>query len=542
MDAGPAQAGTASRPTPGGTPPRGSAGCAVRVRGLTWRPAGRRTPVLAELDLDLEPGERVLLAGPSGAGKSTLLRALAGVLGAVEPGDLTGRVELDGQPATAGGRAGLLLQEPGDALVAARVGRDVAFGPENLGLPRAQIWQRVEAVLASTRFPYPPTHPTVALSGGQTQRLALAGILALAPGLLLLDEPTSMLDPAAAAAVRAALIEVVGATGATLVVVDHRLGSWLEHVDRLAVLDRDGRLADDGPPAAVLARRSAELDGSGLWLPGLPAPTPLALDPDLVAPYPLHGPATGRRAAASYAGVAPDGPLLAAEDVVVRRKAGGIAGSGLVTLALDRVSTGLAAGAVTALTGDSGAGKSTLVQVLGGLLRPSDGRVRAAAGLVVRGRSAPWQWRSTELAARVGWVPQQPEHAMVARTVRDEVRVTGEVLGRPEAAARADALLEALGLSGRAGTDPRRLSGGEQRRLVLAAALAHGPAVLLLDEPTVGQDRGTWAAVAGVLAAARAGGAAVAVATHDATLVGALADHRVHLAGGRVAEAPGGDR
>ena len=518
-------------------------GCAVRVRGLTWRPAGRRTPVLAEVDLDLQPGERVLLAGPSGAGKSTLLRALAGVLGAVEPGDLSGRVELDGEPASAGGRAGLLLQEPGDAVVAARVGRDVAFGPENRGLPREQIWRRVERVLAATRFPYPGSHPTVALSGGQTQRLALAGILALEPGLLLLDEPTSMLDPAAAAAVRAALIEAVESTGATLVVVDHRLQGWLEHVDRLVVLDHDGRLVDDGPPGAVLARRSGELDDGGLWLPGLPAPTPLALDASLVAP--LTGPAppglTGSGPGRGMTAYAVD-PLLTAEDVVVRRRAGGIAGAGLLTLALDRVSAELPAGALTALTGDSGSGKSTLVQVLAGLLRPSDGRVSAAPWLRARGRSSPWQWRSAELAARVGWVPQQPEHAMLARTVREEVRITGRVLHRREAAARADALLEALGLSGRAGTDPRRLSGGEARRLVLAAALAHGPAVLLLDEPTVGQDRTTWAAVAGVLAGARAGGVGVGVATHDATLVTALADHRVHLVDGRVGPAPGAQR
>src|SRR4029079_4967391 len=128
---------------------------------------------------------RVLLAGPSGSGKSTLLRALAGVLTTTETGDLTGSVLVDGSP-PAGSSVGLMMQDPTDALVAGRVGRDVAFGPENFGMPRDQIWSRVLSSLASVGFPYDENHPTNALSGGETQRLALAGVLALTPRLVLL--------------------------------------------------------------------------------------------------------------------------------------------------------------------------------------------------------------------------------------------------------------------------------------------------------------------------------------------------------------------
>ncbi|PPK98018.1 energy-coupling factor transport system ATP-binding protein [Kineococcus xinjiangensis] len=494
-------------------------GATVRVRGLTWHPHGAATPVLADLDLDVEAGERVLLAGPSGAGKSTLLRALAGLLGASDGGDpddgqLAGEVLLDGRPATGGG-AGLLLQDPLDAVVAATAGRDTAFGPENLALPRPRIAERVAAALAAVSFPYGPARSTAELSGGELQRLALAGALALHPRLLLLDEPTSMLDTATAAKVRDALLASVGER--TLVVVDHHLGTWVPVVDRVVVLDRTGAVVASGPPGPVLGRDADSLARDGIWVPGLPAPEALAVPADLVGP--CHAPPTGEAA------------LRGRGLGVVRRR------RGLRPAPPARVLTGVdvdvRAGALTALTGPSGAGKSTLVAVLAGLLRPSEGDLVPAAGFARGAGPRPWRWSSPELAARVGWVPQHPEHGFVARTAREEVRATPEVLGQGERGRRrADALLELVGLSARADVEPHLLSGGEQRRLVLAAALAAGPALVAADEPTVGQDRGTWAVVAGALRGAAGAGAAVVVASHDEVLVD-RASHRLRLEAGR---------
>ncbi|GAB48929.1 ABC transporter ATP-binding protein [Mobilicoccus pelagius] len=506
----------------------------LEARGLSWTPLGRTTPVLADLDLRIEPGERVLLAGASGAGKSTLLQALAGVLGEVDPGDLGGEVRVDGSPVRVGdGRVGLLVQDPADALVASRVGRDTAFGPENLGLPREEIRARVAEALDSVGFPYGLDHRTNALSGGEAQRLALAGVLAMRPGALLLDEPTSMLDDDSAALVRAAVARAVAGRSATLVVVEHRLDRWLGRrfgadgsadgdleplVDRLVVLGEDGILAD-GAPDRILAEHRAALLAAGLWVPGVPPPEPLATG-DLLTDL--------RRAPG---------------DIDVR-------GVGLVRsprrgLAVDRrpptpraalagVDLTVPAGALTALRGASGAGKSSLVSVAVGLERPTAGEVLVDPLLADGASRSPSHWTSHEFADRAAWVPQQASLALSGRTVEECLLATSRALGDDEDAARrrADGLLALLDLAGLADRHPASLSGGQTRRLALAAALVHRAPILALDEPTVGQDRLTWAAVVGLAEAARRAGATVLVSTHDDDLA-VTADTVVHLHAGR---------
>lgn len=463
--------------------PRGE----VRFAGFTWRPLGRREPVVRDLDLHVEAGERVLLLGVSGAGKSTLLHALAGALGSTIAGTSEGLAEV-------GGRLGLLPQGFADAVVADRVGRDVAFGPENLGLSRDEIWRRVDAALEAVALPYGRDHLTSALSGGESQRLALAGVLALAPDVLLLDEPTSMLDAPTAATVRDAVLNVAG--GRTLIVVEHRFEPWLEHVDRVIVLAGGGAgIVHDGSVASFLAGPPPD----GLWMPGLPAPVPLDVPSRLVSP----------------AGKVLEPRLERVGVDLVTRTLRGLQR----TRALDGVDLALTAGQCTALVGPSGAGKSTALAVLGGLIGPTDGR--AIPDLRRR--------RSRDLARDVGWVPQVPEHGFVTTDVGQEMALTAGVVGRD---IDVMAVLETLGLGHLSTTNPYRLSGGEQRRLALAAALVHRPGLVLLDEPTVGQDRHTWAAVAGWIVAAAREGAAVGVSTHDDDLP---ADLRVAMAAGSVA-------
>lgn len=472
----------------------------ARTRGLTWHPMGAADPVLAGIDLEIGAGERIGLVGASGAGKSTLVHALAGVLGEAVPGELAGEVVVDGT-------TGLVLQDPGAAVVADRIGRDVAFGPENLGLSRDEIWQRVRESLAAVRLLYGVDHPTSALSGGELQRLALAGVLALRPGLLLLDEPTSMLDPEHAAAVREAVLAAVGPDTA-LVVVDHHLGPWLPHLDRVLVLD-GGSLVHDTSPGALLGDLAPRLTDAGVWLPGVPDPDPLAIPASLVGP---DEPGPDLRC------------VRLGVDLLTRRARGtGRSGGDLRSVVLEGLDAAVPTGRVTAVTGPTGAGKSTLIAVLAGLLAPTRGHL---VGGATNGRSLPLhRLSSRSLAARLGWVPQQPEHGFVAVTVADEVARTSRLLHRN---VEVDQVLEVLGLAHRADVNPYRLSGGEQRRLALAGALAHRPPLALLDEPTVGQDRRTWAAVVGWLEAAAGAGATVAAASHDRALVD-RAQHRIVL-------------
>ncbi|WP_324141715.1 ATP-binding cassette domain-containing protein [Intrasporangium sp.] len=490
----------------------------VTVSGLTWRPYGRSRPVLDGLDLTIAPGERVLLAGPSGSGKSTLLRGIAGLLLTADSGDLSGEVTIDGRaPQDRPGAVGLVLQDPGAGVVASTIGRDVAFGLENVEVPRGEMPPRVASTLTEVGLTMGPDSAPTTLSGGESQRLALAGALTMEPSVLLLDEPTAMLDAVTAGTVRDLVDEVTRRRSLTLVVVEHRLTGWVDLVDRLVVLDAGGAVIADGPPASVLAAHGNRLVAEGIWVPGVDEPEPLDLR--LTAWHDHSGVAAGS--------IHPADVVVAARDVSIEHRSRLLGAESRTTTAVRDLDVDVRAGRVLALVGPSGSGKTSLMGALGGLTAPSSGRVDFALPLTPAGSGGeatpqqrvtpPHEWSSTELARVVAWVPQRAASALVGRTVRDDVLTTPRALGLdPQVGERrADEVLAALGLSGLAEVDPRHLSGGEQRRLAVASAILHAPALLLADEPTVGQDRLTWAAVVGVLEAARDEGAALVVTTHD---------------------------
>ncbi len=443
----------------------------------------------------------MLLLGPSGAGKSTLLAALAGVLGGEEEGETQGGLTLDGAaPEAARGRAGLVLQDPDAQAVLARVGDDVAFGQENLGVPRAEIWPRVREALDAVGLDVPLDRPTAQLSGGQRQRLALAGVLAMRPGLLLLDEPTANLDPAGVEEVRDAVGRALERSRATLVVVEHRVSTWLALVDRVVVLGAEGGLLADGRPAEVFAAERGVLEAAGVWLPDAPSGVSDA------------GPA---RADAE--------PLLSAVGLAIGRDARSVVRAGL--------DGAVSAGASTVIAGANGIGKTTLALTLGGLLPPVGGRVEASAALAAGLGAEPHRWRSRQLLTRIGTVFQEPEHSFVARTVRDEIAVALHALRLPpaEIATRCAELLDRLRLDRLARANPYTLSGGEKRRLSVAAVLAARPPVLVLDEPTFGQDRITWIELVRLLRGLVDAGAALVSVSHDADFVRALGDRVLRL-------------
>lgn len=474
----------------------------VAIAGWGWRHAGRLAWAIRDLDLIIEPGERVLLLGESGAGKSTLLKALAGVL-ADDEGEREGIMLVAGQR-PAPGNCGLVLQDPDSQLILARVGDDAAFGCENLGVPRDETWRRVHEALELVGLDLPLDRSTSALSGGQKQRLALAGVLAMRPGLILLDEPTANLDPTGVTEVRDAVTRVARSTGATLVVIEHRVAVWQNVVDRVVVLGAGGGALADGPPDMVLETRGAELAASGVWVAGHPPVRP------------ARHPRVGLQAR-------PDAPPL----IQTRALAVGRAKIAVQTDLEIRADSG----STLAVTGPNGSGKSTLGLTLAGLLPPLQGEVVAGPALAGTAGRHPIHWRSRELLTRIGTVFQQPEHQFIQTTVRAELEVGPLALGLSsrETADRVTALLARLRLDRLAQANPFTLSGGEKRRLSVATVLATRPKVLVLDEPTFGQDSRTWSELVALLAGLVDDGTAIVAITHDLDLVDALADVRIEL-------------
>lgn len=474
----------------------GSAGATKLVaRGYGWTHAGRRAPALADIDLVVSPGEKVLLCGDSGSGKSTLLAAIAGVLGGDDEGtrvgeilleDSSGRVEAPGHTIP----VGLVLQDPDSQVIAARVGDDVAFGCENLAYPRSEIWQRVSAALSMVGPEVELSFPTERLSGGQKQRLALAGVIAMGAGMVLLDEPTANLDPEGAREVIEAVSTMVQRTGATLIVVEHQHSAWKGVLDRAIEL-KDGRIVADGPLESVVASRSI----SGL---------PRAREIGGTSP--------------SNTGAVPETAALWSTDLVTR-------------FGPPR-SYALPRGMSTVITGPNGAGKTTWLMTVAGLLPAVSGEI-GVAEYVRRGlKGSPLTWKSRELADRIGFVFQNPEHQFVARTVAEELRVAPRVMHREVPEARIAELVESLRLGHLLNANPFTLSGGEKRRLSVATALVTAPEVLLLDEPTFGQDPHTFTELVWLLRRMADEGTTIASVTHDPLFISALGDYRVEVSRG----------
>jgi energy-coupling factor transport system ATP-binding protein len=446
----------------------------------------------------------LLVVGPSGSGKSTLALALAGLIPRDVPGRASGALLLDGRPVedhppgAVGARVGVVFQDPDVQIVMDRVEDDVAFGLENRAWPRAAMRPAVEAELDRVGLGGQARRHARALSGGQRQRLALAGALAPAPGVLVLDEPTASLDPAAATGFLDHLASLKRDRTATVVLVEHRVDAAWPLADVVLALGPDGAPIAVGPPDDVLRSAGTRLEAAGIWLPGeerAAAAPPEPRVPSRSAPL-----IEARRLGFADE---PDRPVIRDVDLSV------------------------GPGERLALVGPNGGGKTTLARLLVGQLRPVAGLVRLA------GRD-PARLSPAELARLVGYVFQRPEEGFVARTVGAEIAAGLS----PEAQTQAAALMERLGLPlERVGDrSPYRLSGGEARRLSLATALVRRPPVLVLDEPTFGQDRYGYQALLGILDELFAAGTTMIVATHDEQFVADVATRVVRVEGGEVAE------
>jgi energy-coupling factor transport system ATP-binding protein len=442
----------------------------------------------------------LLVVGPSGSGKSTLALALAGIVPRELPATMTGALEVDGRDVrtlTAGeatAHVGVVFQDPTSQLVMDRVEDDVAFGLENRAWEPAAMHARVPAALAEVGLEGQERRRSRHLSGGQQQRLALAGALAPQPGLLVLDEPTANLDPEGAAALLVELHRLRDRRAATVVLIEHRVEDAWPLADVVLALDGIGRPIDAGPRDEVAQRSGKRMAAAGIWLPA------------------GVGPRSRRRQAFS-AGEPLSGPPV-------------LIGSG-IRFGYDArrpvvrdASLAVRPGERIALVGPNGSGKSTLARLLVGLLRPDRGEIAL-------GGADPARLPAADLARRAGYVFQEPERQFLAQTVADEVGLglTAEEAERvPALMARLDLPLETFGTR-----SPYRLSGGEQRRLSLAAMLVRRPGVLVLDEPTFGQDRQGYDGLLQILGEHLDHGACLIAATHDERFVADVATRVIEL-------------
>lgn len=523
-------------------------GARIELNNFSWHHPGRPEPVISGLNLTINPGEKVLLLGTSGAGKSTLLHAIAGVLHDDDGESAGGTITINGQaPAEARGTAGMMQQDPESSIVMATVGNDVAFGPENLRVPREEIWRRVtEALTAVGLNDLALDHPSSALSGGQKQRLGLAGILSMHPGAMILDEPTANLDPTGVQEVRDSILAAAEATGATLLVVEHRVSIWAPHMDRIIVLGEGGTITHDGAPDTVLTEARQELIDAGVWVPNYVPRAPQTGAGNEAGGESEHGEALLHAENLSITRAQPTPKQRRARRRTIKRL-GDTPAPAPVDLPVLRggINLTLRAGEHLSMLGPNGAGKSTLALTLAGLLTAPNGTLTATDALRNHGGNhggepAHWDvptWTPAQMLSRIGYVFQEPEYQFIRGTVREELELgprrlaalTREPLNEDELAARTDDLAARLRLTHLLDANPFTLSGGEKRRLSVASALATAPRILILDEPTFGQDARTWAELVDLIRELLAGGTAVISITHDEDYTAALGGKSITL-------------
>ena len=487
-----------------------SAAGSVSWRDVAFAHPGRERS-LGPLDLDVEPGEVVLVLGPSGSGKSTFLRTVDGLVPHSSGGRFRGEVVVGGRstathrPRDLADVVGFVHQSPEAQFVVDNVEHDIAFVLENLATDAAAMRRRVEEVLDALGVAHLRDRSPSTLSGGERQRCAIAGALAAGPSVLVLDEPTSMLDPQGADDVLAAVRRLNDDLGTTVLLAEHRLERAAPLADRALAL-AGGRVAADGAPAVLVADSPGAPPVTALgrllgW-----DPPPLTVR-DARALWRTLGvpPALEVAGAAAAAGPpAPGRPLVRAHGL------GGEAGGRRVLRGVDLA---VAEGEVVAVLGRNGAGKTTLLRALAGALDPAAG--------------------SVEASCRVALVPQEPDSLLFAPTVRAEATETVKLLGRRDDGA-VDRWLAALDLVDLADRHPRSLSVGERQRVAIAAVAVGDAPVLVLDEPTRGIDAPSRAALEKAIAEHAAGGGAVVLATHDVELAARTAHRVVVLAEGEV--------
>lgn len=499
---------------------------------ITYHYPKQATPTLQDVSLGVPAGSFILLVGPSGSGKSTLLRCFNGLVPHFYGGALAGRLRVgDRDPVALGPRGmsdlvGFVFQDPESQFVTQLVEDELAFAMENRDFEQPLMRRRIEEVLDQLAIADLRGRRVDTLSGGQRQLVAIASVLTLQPSVLVLDEPTSQLDPQAAEDVLTILQRLNQDLGLTVVISEHRLERVAQYADQICYLPGRGQSPIIGAPREVLAQVElapplVQLGRRLGWQPlpltikeGRPFANRLKAQLDNRPPGPALPPGSAAVQGPAQRGSA--APALVVQDLWF-----GYNGRE----ALKGVSFTVQPGELVALMGRNGSGKSTLLKNLVGLLKPQHGRV-AALGMDVAATDL------TEVTRRVGFVPQNPGRLLFNDTLDKELLFTCRAHGLADAGV--GPLLDRLGLSQHRQSYPRDLSVGERQRVALAAILIAEPQVLLLDEPTRGLDYVNKRQLVAILRELRRSGVTILMATHDVELVAQCASRVIILGDGQV--------
>jgi energy-coupling factor transport system ATP-binding protein len=521
-----------------GSSEAGNGPAALELRGVTFTYRDAQQPALRSVDLAVGQGESVIIMGEGGAGKSTICRCANGLIPHFQKGDLQGEVLAFGEDTRAhpvhelAQDVGLVFQDFESQLFSTSVELEVAFGPENLGRPPGEIGERIFQVLRLTGLGGMERRAPATLSGGEKQRLAIASVLACRPRLLVLDEPTSDLDPDGKRQVfriaRALRQQEMGGTP-TVIMVEHETEEAL-HFER-AVVMRAGEIAYDGEVRGLLAQPEF-MEAHGIR--PMPAAALLAAlgeaarpveDAETLSQLAVLGYRFDRR---RWEAVAADDARRAsyASPII---EVDGLHHSYDGSPALDGVSLSIREGEFVAILGQNGSGKTTLVKHFNGLLAPRRGEVRVGG--------APTQRQSArQLSRLVGYVFQNPDHQIFAQTVREEVGFGPRNCGLPadEVARRVRDALAAVGLWGYEDEDPFSLTKGERQRVAVASTLASRPRVLILDEPTTGLDYRQNRGMMELLRGLNRQGHTIVIVTHSMWVAAEYAHRAVVMSRGRI--------
>jgi energy-coupling factor transport system ATP-binding protein len=517
----------------------------IEIASVSYTYPNAPGPALRDLSLRIEEGEFLLVCGPSGAGKSSFLRLLNGLVPHFYGGSFAGAVHVWGrntlhhQPRDLSDLVGFVFQDPEAQFVVDLVEDEIVFGMENLDLPQPIMRRRVEEVLDQLGIAHLRRRRISTLSGGERQRVAIAAVMAVQPRVLVLDEPTSQLDPHGAEEVLTALQKLNADLGLTIVLCEHRLERVVQYADRILYFDERRTTKDESNPSS---QASGVRPSSFVLAPTREALTTIPLVPPLQAlgralgwqPLPLtikEGRALVKEQRLELGRLGDSASISQSLKLAISLPALQISNLSLrygEHEALYKTSLSIRSGQLLALMGRNGSGKSSLLRAIMGLAQPQEGRIELAGREISR-------LSVEERAKSIGYAPQDPRSILFHDTLWEELAFSlKNKLAQTAQGEQIEQTLAALDLSQHAQAYPRALSGGEAQRAALAAILVTEPAVLLLDEPTSGLDYQAKAELGRLLRARCAAGTTVIMATHDVELVAAIADRVALLGDGEV--------